>query len=71
MCAEAQGMDLSKATAADVSRWRKIYEADGDVKACKLLRSLQGSIEADDILWRVEAEYELFELFVLERGVGL
>lgn len=71
MCIEAQEIDLSKATLADVRRWRQVYEADGDVEASEVLRSLEGAIANEDLPERIEAEADLFELLVLRRGVGL
>lgn len=58
-------------TSQEVSAWAQTAEFDGDHKLAGILRNLEWSIDEDCLLLQLEHEGDLFDLLVLERGVGL
>ncbi len=58
-------------TRDEANGWAQTAEFEGDHRLAGILRSLEWAIDEEHLLLQIECEGELYDLLVLERGVGL
>lgn len=64
-------IDLTRVSAAEVHTWCMVAVEGGDAKLARCLADFERAIVDDDLEGRIGAMEKLFEMLVLERGIGL